>query len=73
MVVFLSTQYSENTDYYQFFPSADFIAGLLLVIPLERQGKRDQPFSRTQPFLLSKALSQYAVVSFLGRVIIFYI
>ena len=49
----LSPQYGKNTDFFSYFPLGGLHGwGILLVIPLELQGKRHQPFSMAQPILL---------------------
>ena len=48
-----SSQHGENADFFSIFSLGGIHRqGILPVIPLEFQGKKHQPFSRTQPILL---------------------
>ena len=51
-VVASSPQHGENVAFLSSFPLGGIHSqGILPVIPLELQGKKHQPFSRTQPIL----------------------
>ncbi|WP_302553188.1 hypothetical protein [uncultured Bilophila sp.] len=52
-VVVSSPQRGENAAFFSSFPLGGIHSqGILLVVPLGLQGKKHQPFSMVQPFIL---------------------
>ena len=64
-----SLQHGGNADFFSIFSLGGIHSqGILPVIPLELQGKKHQPFSRTQPLFFKP--QQIAFNNFKGSVLV---